>query len=243
MNVPLVWLTLIASLGPAGDGPEFDLFTEMKKTKEYQVGYREGRAEADRELEQGRATLYIYGHRLSFDNLDRETGLPYNAIAGCVIDSGLVGRADGHDDRIKESIAAHGLPANSFKRWEKELCDLKGYVALRLEAGPAISLKVDGPPTKSPDGKHSVRAGKVTEKSVVDGKPHEYIVLIVDDGRVSDRPVTLIGFEGEPRLLWGPEGSGFAVVLYKELGGEQAEAIDLHRGWWLRMERLSPDKP
>ena len=75
------------------------------------------------------------------------------------------------------------------------------------------------------------------------GRPYERAVLIVDDGRASDRPFSLIGLEGDPRLLWGPEGSGFAVVLYRSFLGEQAEAIDLHRGWWLRKETLSPDKP
>jgi hypothetical protein len=195
------------------------------------------------ELEQGRATLYVYGLRRGGDNLDRETGLPYEPIAGCVVDDTILGRANGHNARIKESIAAHGLPANSFKRWEKDLFDLKGYVETHLKAGPAVPLKVDGPAAKSPDGKHSIRVAKVTTKSVVDDKPYERVVLIVDDGRASDRPFSLVGLEGEPRLLWGPEGSGFAVVLYKNLWGEQAEAIDLHRGWWLRMETLFRDKP
>ena len=214
------------------------------RTKEYQdcPAQWEAAPEADRELEQGRATLYTYGLRLGGDNLDRETGLPFEPIAACVVDDSIFGRADGHNARIKEHIAAHGLPANSFKRWEKEILDLKGYVATRLETEPAIPLKVDGPATKSPDGKHSVRVAKVTEKGL-DGKPYEHVVLTVDEGRISDRPVSLIGLKNEPRLLWGPEGSGFAVVLYHGAWGEQAEAIDLHRGWWLRKETLSPDKP
>jgi hypothetical protein len=243
MNAPLLSLALVVFLGPADDGPEFDLFTVMKTTKEYQTGYREGQAEADREVEQGLATIYTFGHRHDFsNNLDRETGLPYWQVGGCVIENGDVGRADGHNARIEEHIAAHGLPANSFKRWEKDLFDLKGYVAARPKAGPAIPLKVDGPAVKSPEGNHSARVARVTEEGL-DGKPYKHVVLIIDDGRAGNRPIALIGLEDEPRLLWGPEGSGFAVVLYKGFAGETAEAIDLKRGWWLRQETLSPDKP
>ncbi len=242
MNVSLLSLALSALLCPADDGKAFDPRAEMKTTEEYHAAYRKGRAEADRELEQGRATIYTYGLRRDGENLDRKTGLPCQAIAGCVVGSTSRGRADGHNARIEEHIKAHGLPANSFKRWEKELLDLKGYIAVRLKAGPAVPLKVDGPAAKSPDGKHSVRAAKVTDKWL-DGKPYDHVVLIVDEGRTSERPVALIGLKDEPRLLWGLEGSGFAVVLYQSVLGERAEAIDLNRAWWLRTETLSRAKP
>jgi hypothetical protein len=241
VNASLLSLALVTLLGPA-DVPPADPLAAMKATKEYQDGYRKGRDEADAEIRQGRATLYTFGLRRDFSNLDRETGLPREPIAGCVIDDGIVGRADGHNARVRESIAAHGLPANSFKRWEKELFDLKGYVASRLKAGPAVPLKVGGPAAKSPGDKHTARVAKVTEKGF-DGKPYEHVVLIVDEGRAGERPISLIGLEGQPRLLWGPEGSGFAVVLYRAFKADQAEAIDLHRGWWLRQETLSRETP
>ncbi len=242
MSIFPLSLAFLALLGRADDGPDAVYFAASKSSKDFQDAQRKGREEAERELERGRASLYVYGLRRDGSNLDRETGLPYEAIAACVVDNAILGRADGHNSRIKEHIAAHGLPANSFKRWEKDLFDLKSYTETRLKTEAAILLKVDGPAVKSPDGKHSARVAKVTE-NWLDGKPYEHVVLIVDEGRASPRPVSLVALKGEPRLLWGPDGSGFAVVLYKSLGQGVAEAIDLHRGWWPRSETLFRDEP
>ena len=101
----------------------------IKPGADYQKGYHAGRAEADEQLIAGKATLYTYGLRRhdEIEFLDRETGLPFEPVAGCVVNETIHGRAAGHNDRIREFIAERGLPRNSFKRWEKDLFDLKGY--------------------------------------------------------------------------------------------------------------------
>jgi hypothetical protein len=99
----------------------------------------------------------VYGLRRGLEFLDRETGLPQQPIAGCVVDNTIIGRAAGHNGRIKEFIAERGLPGNSFKRWEKELFDLKGYYGRRKKTERPIHLAFGGPVAKSPDGKYTLR--------------------------------------------------------------------------------------
>ena len=91
-------------------------FLYMKPEREYWVGYKVGAAEADNELKAGRASIYVYGLRPESENQDQETGLPYQGIAGCLVDERIVGRAVGHNERIAEYIREQGLPSNSSKR-------------------------------------------------------------------------------------------------------------------------------
>jgi hypothetical protein len=88
----------------------------MKPERDYWAGYKAGAAEADNELKGGRASIYVYGLRPESENQDQETGLPYQGIAGCLVDERIVGRAVGHNERIAEYIKEHGLPSNSTKR-------------------------------------------------------------------------------------------------------------------------------
>jgi hypothetical protein len=88
----------------------------MKPERDYWAGYKAGAAEADNELKGGRASIYVYGLRPESENQDQETGLPYQGIAGCLVDERIVGRAVGHNERIAEYIKEHGLPSNSSKR-------------------------------------------------------------------------------------------------------------------------------
>ena len=101
--------------------------------KSYAEGYNTGVAEAERELRDGSATLYIYGLRRSPEFLDRSTGIPFEIIGDCVIDVETKGRADGHNGAIRKYVKERGLPSNSFKRWEEELFDLAGYYKLRAK--------------------------------------------------------------------------------------------------------------
>jgi hypothetical protein len=90
-------------------------FPYMKPKWDYWAGYKVGAAEADNELKAGRASIYVYGLRPASENQDQETGLPYQGIAGCLVDERIVGRAVGHNERIAEYIKEHGLPSNSSK--------------------------------------------------------------------------------------------------------------------------------
>src|SRR4029079_8397779 len=61
--------------------------------------------------------------------------------------------------RIEAYIKEHGLPANSFKRWEKELFDLRGFFESQVKVTSPVSLAARGPAAKSPDGGWEVGLG------------------------------------------------------------------------------------
>ena len=128
-----LWITLGLLTACPGIVRGQDLLDSLKKSDEYKAAYKQGQTEADRELADQVATIYTYGLGDLFENLDRETGLPYDGF-GCVVDDKILGRTDGHNDRIMESIKANGLPKGSFKRWEKELFGLEDYVESRRNA-------------------------------------------------------------------------------------------------------------
>ena len=137
---------LMALCGGTTQGQE-----PARKSDEYQAAYKQGREEADRELRDQAATIYTWGLGDLFENLDRETGLPYYGF-GCKGDDKLEGRVDGHNDRITEHIKANGLPKESFKPWEKELFGLQDYFESRRKHEKPEILAADGTALKSPDG-------------------------------------------------------------------------------------------
>src|SRR5262249_32861850 len=94
--------------------------------------------------------------------LDRETGLPYEYVAGCMIDDQTRGRIDGHNGAIRERIEVSGLPSGSFKPWEGLLFDFDRHFANPGEGGPQ-RLVPDGPGVTSPDGATTLRLRPVTK--------------------------------------------------------------------------------
>lgn len=207
----------------------------FKEMPGYPEAYRRGRAEADAQLERGRATLYVYGAGMTSNFLDRETGLPRQFIGGCVPDAGIFGRVEGHNDRIAEHIQAHGLPAGSFKRWMKELSDLKGFVAARSRTEAPHPLSAGGPARRSPDGSVTIRPVNVSF-ATPDGIRRDRLGIAID-GPGPDRPVADVFFdEGRSELAWGPAGSGFAVIRCRRHDRDFFMALDLTSGWWLRYE-------
>ena len=123
---------------------------------DYAAGYKAGAAEAVKDLEEGVAAFYIYGLRESPEFLYRKTGVPCAVIAGCVVNQTLLGRAVGHDDRINEYILERGPPISSFKRWEKDLFDLKGYFEKRTKTEKPHRLTLNGPAAVSRDGESAI---------------------------------------------------------------------------------------
>jgi hypothetical protein len=138
-------------------GPLEAYFRAARKSDAYRAAYKQGRAEADREIQDQVATIYTSGLRENlFDNLDKETGLPYCGF-GCVVDYEILGRIDGHNDRITEYIKANGLPRGSFKPWEKELAGLQEYCNSRRKHEQAEILMAGGPTLNSPDGNYTLK--------------------------------------------------------------------------------------
>src|SRR5262249_41063573 len=166
----------------------------------YHRAYRAGVAEANQELKDGKASLYTYGLRDSGEFLDQETGLPLKAIAGCVVDSKSEGLADGHNKRIRESIAEKGLPTNSFKRWEKQLFDLKHYYLAKTKTADPTPWRLDGPASKSPNGKHTLRLVKDQVKQP-GGKYWDKQSLVISGDKSGRESIWL---EGKMDCFWGP---------------------------------------
>ncbi len=202
----------------------------------YAASYNAGVAEADKELEEGTATIYAYGERHApVNHIDWETGLPYESIAGCTVTERIKARANGHNDRIRRYVEERGLPRNSFKPWSKELSDLNGYYKTRARIEGVHRLSRDGPVVKSSDGKYAVRLVKARWKRL-DGGFVDVSSVVVSVNGVDRKPFVTVGLMKRTHadLLWGPKGSGFAVIHPGGDGESSSFAVDLNRGKWLR---------
>jgi hypothetical protein len=216
---------------------DHDPFAEAKLTKEYREAYKQGAAEAEQEIKKGVVTLYTFGLRTLFENLDKDTGLPIQAIAGCVIDDGIIGRRAGHDDAVTAHIKLHGLPPNSFKRWEKDIFELKEFFDRESKTTPPTRLKDGGPTLKSPDGKFTIRPALIDLKGT-DDKPFQRLGFVLGGETLNPTSQSILFDDGETDLLWGPKGSRFAVFRCKSSKTDlvQYMAFDLQRGTSLRWE-------
>ena len=195
--------------------------------------YAAGWWEAERELWRGEASVYGFcGVSLGpLCRLDRETGLPEVCVAGCVIKEGDQERRDGHNDHVAQYIRWNGFPGNSFKPWENDLFDLKGAFARLARGGAPVRLTPGGPAAVSPDGKNRVQPV---------GRGHrDGLEVVISAGDVVLRTASVRFDKGDSDLVWGPNGSRFAVVRSTREGNEQYAAYDLRTGRILREERPS----
>jgi hypothetical protein len=177
----------------------------------------------------------LYGLRSLFEHLDRETGLPERGIAGCRVDDEILGRAAGHNERIADSIKEHGLPGSSFKRWEKELFDLKGDYGSRIKTEKPHRLTVGGPAVKSSDGRYTIRPVKSQFKKD-DGSLGDVLGVVVGVDGVDHEALKVFIDQGKTDFFWGPKDSGFAVIRSERKDESCYMALDLKRGHWLREE-------
>jgi hypothetical protein len=200
--------------------------------------YASGWWEAERELWQGRATLYRHGGlRLGDrDEVDRETGLPVERYGGCLVMEGERERAAGHNAHIAQYVRWHGLPKNSLKAWEKELFDLKGYFAARSRTEAPRRLVAGGPAEVSPDSRNALRpVGYLMN----DGSTSDGLKVVVTTGKATLDDWYVRYEQGESFLLWGPDGSRFAVVRSTDDKIVTYKAYDLRTGRVLRTEYWS----
>lgn len=232
MKYALFCAWLLAFLGGAVAAQEPDAFIWDRKL--YDKAYKLGVAEADEQLKAGNATIYTFGLCMSLEMLDRQTGLPIQPIADSVIVDSFVGRVAGHNHRIDEVIAERGLPSNSFKRWDKELFDLKGFYETRSKTEKPVRLLIGRPAARSPDGKYTLRLVK-TELQGDNGKRIDTKSVVVNVAGVDRDPLWLY-VEGNHDFFWGPKESGFAVIRSKGERMTAFEALDLKRGTGLRDE-------
>jgi hypothetical protein len=215
-----------------------DAFILRGTKKHDEAAVAKGRAEADAELNSGKASIWVYGHipieQLFFEHLDRETGL-YHSGFGCVVDGEIIGRVEGHNARIAEHIRKHGPPKNSFKPWEKELFGLKEYFESRCRTGAPTRLTVGGPAAISPDKGYTVKLVKRPDKTL-EGQPTESTWIVVGDQDIESRRTSLWMKDAE--LFWGPKASWFAVLrgASRTDDGQDYMALDVREARTIRVE-------
>ncbi len=82
---------------------------ETNRSTEYQIGYAQGRREAQENIAQGKPSIYTVG-KPGGSTVDQQTGLPLVSIAGCLVDDSIIGRKNGYNDQMKEWAAAQSYP-------------------------------------------------------------------------------------------------------------------------------------
>jgi hypothetical protein len=197
--------------------------------------YAGGWWDAGREIWRGEATIYSLGGLIMGDVclVDRDTGLPIRLTTGCVIGPGDRERVHGHNDHIQQYIRWHGLPGNTLKPWLNHLLDLKRFFDEQSHAEAPRRLFPGGSAVVSPDGTNSVRPIAGVKD---DGSPSDSLKVIIAEGDlVLGDWYVRIG-KGDSDLVWGPEGSRFAVVRSISEKTESYEAYDLRTGLLLCTE-------
>ncbi len=176
-------------------------------------GFDRGLAEAEWEIANRRATIYIMGKNSGNDTFDDETGLPTTAIAGCIVDPYIEGRAKGHNDRIMREIEQNGLFNYSWKLFEDELADAKVYFDKRAVTEIPIPLSADDQPIFSADSTASIRIRKVSFRP-----GHGPINCVIVSGPRGERISRQSHFGDWPDsmvVLWGPHSSDLAYLRWK----------------------------
>ena len=209
--------------------------TMLSDAVQHASGWRQGRAEALRDIKNDRMCIYSAGMRDPGEWLDRESGLPVVAIAACSFDERTLGRLQGYNQTIRNHVARNGSPPYSFKRWESELFALKAYFDGAAVLAPPVSIRSDGPPFVSEDQTWTLRLVKPPDQEVSELRlTRSAATLIVLTARPQD---------DEMQILIGPAGSEFAVLRYQHRGAfSKYVAIDVRRGVRLRSCSAKDDK-
>jgi hypothetical protein len=208
-------------------------FAEYQRNGLY---YAAGWWAAECELWRGEATIYRKFLEIGLgdtSNIDRDTGLPIRGLSCCKDVFGDSERVNGHNDHIAQFVRWNGLPRNTFKPWERELFDLYHYFDGRSLREVPLRLLVDGPAVVSPDGKQSVRLVQRAKDAVC---PSDSRRVVIYAGNVVLHEHFAHFEKGDSELLWGPEGSRFAVIRSVCEKKENYVAYDLQTGSRLREE-------
>lgn len=134
--------TKIRSDGPTGDSA-------------YNSGYERGRTVAEAQLYNHEACLYD-NHHLTSD-IGKITGLPIRSCAAHIFSSDLNGFIQGHNDRILQYIAEHGLPPVDRLSQYRQYDYLNYLVYENMRGRGDHWLWFAGPPALSPDSQLSLQ--------------------------------------------------------------------------------------
>ena len=217
-----------------------DGFAETGATPAYKAAYKKALDEANVALKEGTARLFSFGF-LGMSDLDPETGLAAERIAGCVITEEVLGRTEGNNDRVHAWIKEHGPTPNSLLRWKDELSDLPAFFEAKAKAGATIPLRIGGPTLKSPDGRFTIRQVSV---QVIEGSPPEIWIKtslgleVSEQGEIRGTLKDDWG-SGLTDLAWGPPGAPFVVVKSRSGDKPDYQILHLRPVDWLSGAELS----
>jgi hypothetical protein len=203
--------------------------------------YVSGWWDAERELWRGDATMYSLGGLIMGDicNVDEDTGLPIHFVSGCVIYEGDRERVQGHNDRINHYIRWHKLPKNTLQPCKQELFNLKAYFEGHTRTHASDRLLPGGTAVASPDGMTSIRPIADVKD---DGSPSDSLKVVIAAGNAVLADWHVRFGKGESDLVWGPDGSHFAVIRSISERTECYTAYDLRTGRCLCSESWDDGK-
>lgn len=201
------------------------------RSTQFRKGYEQGRREADAQIASGVVTIYAYGLRMPLSNFDPDTGLPFQAIAGCVVDDQILGRAQGHNERVLQYVKSGKTPMNSHKDWTDDLNDLLRTYTSQSQLQKPVRLTAGGPPFVSPDGRFKVQfvCSECDQQKPVAPMHLEAKLMIAAPGSKSPRSYTCFHGKNPMDFVFGPRGSGFGVIRTET--PERVvdfQAVDLH---------------
>lgn len=218
-------LVLIALLPPSFEGVRLYEPT----SGDYFQALLLGIEEAEREIAEGRMTIYTSGLSFSIENLDRSTGLRYKSVGGCVIDDQILGRTVGHNAIIRGHLRAFGIPPCSFKPWEDEIFELAGQFR-GVEGLPEFEFRPDGEEVRI-----AVEGGPfVVFMAKRQDALRGWLSLRVERDGQEVGVIGAMGRADRVRVRPGPEGSDLIFLACREEGEDSFAAISLSRAQLLR---------
>jgi hypothetical protein len=105
-----------------------------------------GVREAQAQIRHGHLTLYTYGLPISDQFYDPTTGLPLEAIEGCMVDETTQRRAKEHNDYIRNWIAQGNTPPNSLRAYNHLIAEPFSNIIPTsfVSITPGKSVQLDG---------------------------------------------------------------------------------------------------
>ncbi len=206
--------------------------------EQYQQAYDQGRAKFTQELAEGDANVEVLGGD-SAVGFDEESGLPQVFVNADVMDKLTAGRVAGHNDALHEYIDQYGLPANSRKKWEKDLLHLSDYFQRRSREQTPAHLVSGAGHEVSPDGRFTLMLRETSADSRPSSPGPELILVRQSDERAVALPAG-VGDRPDTSMVWGPDGSDTAIFQFKPaVGAKLLAVLDLRSGRWLLTELAS----
>ncbi len=172
--------------------------------------FRSGWEDAEQELHSDNASIFEAGGlRHTFLNVDKETGLPLRGNFSCMVDSRILGFAQGHNSKIIDWISQHGLPSNSKKRWFSIINDPHLFFdSLKTQGSVALLLK-DSLGISSPS--NSIKLTMVGESA----KPDHSATLKIANLASNQVNWELISDDqkfAKVEVAWGPSDSRLVII-------------------------------